>query len=138
MKKFKVVKKPYSIEEDCPNCKAKGYIEIEVFDEYTQENKKLAYICPQCKNTKKVKREEGERYEIEEVEVVGNCHFENGENFVIETMPEGGSSNTIFLEDGTVYSLERFPVNVYFDYIEEAEEHQKDLEQKDEEIETDK
>lgn len=128
MKKIKVCKKKYVVEENCPNCKGKGYIEKEIFDDYTQENKKLAYICPQCDNAKKIKKEEGERYEKEYVEVVGNCYFENGENYVIEEA-EGDhpSLNTIFLENGTAFRLEKFPENTYFDTDEEAEEYIENL-----------
>lgn len=138
MKKFKVAKKAYSIEEKCPNCEGKGYIEVEVFDKFVDGNKKLAYICPQCNNQKNIIVESGERFEIVEVEVVGTCNFEDGRNFVIEEMPDGSSKNSIFLEDGLIFSLEKFPENVYFDSAEEAENHINNLEHKDEEIETDK
>lgn len=138
MKKFKVSKKPYSVEEKCPNCDGKGFIEVEVFDKFINDNKKLAYICPQCNNQKEIMIDSGERFEVEEVEVSGNCTFDDGRSFIIEEMPAGSSKNTIFLEDGSIFSLESSSENVYFDSAEEAENHIKSLNDKTEEIETDK
>ena len=125
-KEFRVTKITETEEIKCDNCNGEKHIKVEIFDEFLNENKVLAYLCPKCNGMGKSDGETKTSFEIVEEDSLGIFYVHEDEIFytavldnpeVLETHEQG-----IMSIRGVQYLLYDSQLNTFFDKLEEAEE----------------
>lgn len=122
-KEFKVTKVNYKEEIKCPNCNGEKYIKAIVFDKFTDADKELAYLCPQCSGMGKTEGEDKVRFEVSEEDVFGT--MENFEDEMTYTIARDNRNNEheqgIMNLRGEAFVIYDNQNNWFFDTKEEAD-----------------